>query len=122
MSNALFLKIRKHNVLFDTSFVTHCFIKGGKQENINARTQFPCYLNFGCIIFALLTFMKLILKIIIEMDLLPQNKLPTYCYPNMSFFLRTKIIEIYSFAMELWVGNVNFYCWQVLTIDNVEKM
>ena len=48
--------------------------------------QFPCYLNFGCITFALLTFMRLILKIIIEMDLLPQNKLEAFVSHKCSFF------------------------------------
>ena len=49
-------------------------------------TQCRCYLNFGCITFALLTFMRLILKIIIEMDLLPQNKLEAFVSHKCSFF------------------------------------
>ena len=58
-----------------------------KDENKKSLTiQFSYYLNFGCITFALLTFMRLILKIIIEMDLLPQNKLEAFVSHKCSFF------------------------------------
>ena len=80
--------------------------------SISVALYLPCWLLWS-------SFSKLSLKWICFHRI---NFQPIVTQTCKSFFLRTKIIEIYSFAIELWRGNVNFYCRQVLTIDNVEKM